>query len=228
MPETLHQRLNERLRQAERTQPPSHSIFTAFKRRFFSGFRLPVVAGAVAAAAVVLVVFLSPREIPQAVMAPSTVAWTGVSKPKAFQSQRKRLAIIISLKGFPRPLPQKEVDSLYRAVAPDMSMFEQFDFVTPADVSRAVRGADAPPKDTDEVLELLRLQLGVSRALLITVNSLEKGLEIESTMIDLAGRYSIGQQSEKLENMSDLEPTIRRVVRIFLSSNGDKGKGTPN
>ena len=226
MPEALNQRLKERLSRPASKQPEPDSVLSTFRRRFFSGFRFPAAAGAAAAFAILLVVFLSPGEIPHAIMAPSTVEWTGVSKPKNFQPQRKRLAIIIALKGFARPLPQKEVDSLYRAVAPDMSMFEQFDFVTPAAVSDVVREADSPPRNTNEVLDLLRSQLGVSRALVITVISLEKGLEIESTLIDLAGHYSIGQQSAKLEKMSDLEPTIRRVVQGFLSSNAEKEKHT--
>lgn len=225
MPDELHQRLRGRFRQPERSQPEPDGILSSVGDRFLRLFRIPSLVGAAAAVAVLLVVFFSPREIPHTVMAPSTVEWKGVSRPKAFQPHRQRVAIIISLQGFPRPLPQHEVDSLYRAVAPDMATFERFDFVTPAAVSEAVRKADAPPRDTNDVLTILRSQLRVSRALVITVHSLAKGLEIESNMIDLVARSSVGRQNEKLDDKSDLEPKIRRLVRSFLSSKAVEGEG---
>jgi hypothetical protein len=173
---------------------------------------------------VLLLLVLWPHEIPQSIMAPSTVEWKEVSRPKAFQTQKQRIAIVLSLQGFPSPLPQQQVDSLDRAVAPDMAMFERFDFVTPASVTEVVGRLDPPPKDTGDVLTILRTQLGVSRALVITVQSLEKGLEIESRLIDLAGRYSVDGQREKLAKRSDLEPKIKSIVHSFLSSTPGDGE----
>ncbi len=218
MPQELHQRLKERLQGQVIRPPKPEGLLTGLSELLSRLLRVPSIAGAAVAVAALLLIVFWPHEIPQEIMAPSTVTWTGVSRPKAFQPDRKRIAIIISLKGFPSPLSQQEVDSLYRAVAPDMSMFEQFDFVTPAAITDAVRRLDPPPRDSGDVLTILRGQLGVSQALVMTVQPLAEGFEIDSRMIDLASRHSMGQQRGKVDKKSDLEPKIRSIVQAFLSS----------
>lgn len=217
MPDQLNQRLKERLRETARKAPEHEGLLTVLWARFSRFSRAPSIAGAAVAVAALLLIVFWPREIPHAVIATSTVEWTGVSRPKALQPQRKRTAIIISLKGFSSPLLQQEVDGLYQAAAPNMAMFEQSDFVTPAAVYDAVRRMEPPAKDSEDVLTMLRTQLGVSQALLITVQSLTKGFEIEGRMVDLVSRHSSGRQIVKLDNRSDLEPKIRDIAHSFLS-----------
>lgn len=224
MPDPLRHRLKERLEPLGRK--PSEARGGPFPlsdrlRRFFT---VPSLAAAAAAAVILIVVLSAPREIPQHVIAASTVEWQGVSKPKTFQPSRRRLAIVIALTGFAEPMPQAEVDALYRAIAPDMDLFERFEFVTPATVSQAIRDAGSPPLDTNGVLTILRTRLGVTRALIITVHSSVDGVEIQTEMVDLVNRYSIGEQTERLESRSDLEPKIRSVVYTFFQSHGLKEK----
>ena len=218
MPQELHQRLKERLQGKLIRPPESQGLLTGLSERLSRLLRVPSIAGAAVAVAALVLIWFWPHEIPQEIMAPSTVTWEGVSRPKAFQSDRKRIAIIICLKGFPSSLSQREMDSLYRAVAPDMTMLEQFDFVTPAAITDAVQRLAPPPRDTGDVLTILRGQLGVSQAIVMTVQPAAEGFKIDSRMIDLASNQTMGSQIGNVHKKSDLEPKIRSIVQSFLSS----------
>jgi hypothetical protein len=179
-------------------------------------FRSPAWAVGMAAVAVVLVVILYPREIPQQLIATSAVTWEDVAKPKAFQPGAKRTAIIMSLKDFQPPLSQKRIDSLYTAIAPTMELYERYQIITPATVRDAVKKGAIDPSDRSATLDGLREKMGVTVAVFVTVKSRAEASSIEAELVDAKTGNVIKKLSEPMVADKDLESGIRHAVFNLL------------
>jgi hypothetical protein len=217
MPRQLWDRVKKQLPAAEAPRIPGK---TAKPWWWLEGlrdlFRSPAWAVGVVAVAVVLVVTLYPREVPQQLIAMSPVTWEGVAKPKAFQPGAKRTAIIVSLKDFQPPLSQKRIDSLYTAIAPTMELYERYQIITPATVRDAVKKGAIDPSDRTATLDGLKEKMGVAVAVFVTVKSKAEASSIEAELVDAKTGNVIKKLTEPSVADKDLESGIRHSVFNLL------------
>ncbi len=184
--------------------------------RFREWFRAPAWAIGAAAVAVLLVVVLYPREIPQQMIAMSSVTWEGVAKPKSFRPEAARVAIILALKDFQPALKQKRVDALYNSLAPSMEIYERYQVVPPASVSEAVRKGDVDSSDRNSMLAGLRDKMGIALAVFVSVRSRAEAVSIEAELVDTKTGNVVRKFAEPSVPDKDLESGVRKSVFTLL------------
>jgi hypothetical protein len=184
--------------------------------RFQEWFRAPAWAIGAATVAVLLVVVLYPREIPQQMMAMSSVTWESVARPKTFRPEAQRAAVVMALEDFPAPLSRKRVDDLYNALAPSMAVYERYQMVPPASVSEAVRRGSLDPSDRKSMVEGLREKMGVALAVFVTVRTRAETARVEAELVDTKNGNVIKRLAEPSVSGKDLESALRKTVFDLL------------
>jgi len=216
MPPKLWAQVSDRLAAAAHDAPTETRQPWWNLERFREWFRAPAWAIGAATVAVLLVVILYPREIPQQMIAMSSVSWENVAKPKAFHPEAQRAAIILALRDFPASLSKTRVDALYTAVAPSMEVYERYRVVPPASVSEAVRKGAIDPSDRNTMLSGLREGMGVALAVFVTVRSRAEVTSIEAELVDTKNGDVIKKIAEPSVADKDLESGIRKAVLNLL------------
>ncbi|MDQ7785518.1 MAG: zf-HC2 domain-containing protein [Desulfomonilaceae bacterium] len=190
-------------------------------RRIFKRFMFPALGvGAAAAAAVLMFVLVMPGEIPQSVIAPGSVTWETVPKPKALQDSRYRTAVVVALKGFPTKWPQSRVDSLYRALAPTMELSQRFEILPPELVSETIREERTRLRTKHDMVTLLRKKLDVERVAIVVVSPDRDQMKIQGELIDTRGNVSLHRTGEKPVAKEDLNVHMKRMVTDLMISKG--------
>ncbi len=103
--------------------------------RFRRPWSMPALGAAAMAAAVLVLVLVMPRETYRPVAALSMVSWDEVPKPK--NTTRPRVTVLLSFKGITPGPDQDQIDALYKAISPDMDLYESYSLVPPSEVKRA-------------------------------------------------------------------------------------------
>jgi hypothetical protein len=208
--------------------------------------RVPVLALGTAAV-VALVMLLLPRGEQEASIAFSTVNWEAtslqttphqeprlmgvpkrmlaepanpgtVSGSPSADSIRPRLAIVLLFKGLPEPLPPNLIDSLYRAVEPTSDLAQHYEFVSPSDVTKALRTAGESKATARRLSDTLRNDLGVSVLLTLTVAPIDGKLTLEGLERNTATGEVLRQI--KIDHLTEgqLESRLKPAVLALLSA----------
>ena len=215
----LKQRLPGRVPEKTSTAPG----FADLLERFPRWLRVPALAAGAAAAVVLLVVLLYPREIPQSVVALSSVAWEQAPRPKQFQPSRPKVAIILAFKGLNTRAPQKEVDSLYESLAPDMSIQERVQILPPADLKEAIRNGIVNARDQDDLLTSLGTGLGVSQAVVVTIETGPQGVRVDSRLMDTSAATVIASRAMQRLSPWKFDQALRQSVFSLLTESEGRG-----
>ncbi len=162
MPDQVWAALMQRLPSTHRDSPLAEPDSESFIDRVYRLFRFPAIAVGVATAAVLAFVLLRPPQMPQSVMALSSVAWEKAPKPKDLLPSAKRAAIVLALKDFDPPWPKERIDGLYEALAPPVEMYARFHIVPPRVVGESLDRSDLKLPQTSAVVDALAKKLSLS------------------------------------------------------------------
>jgi len=179
-------------------------------------FDVPTWAIGAATVVVLLAIMLYQREVPQSVIALSSVSWENVPKPKTFQSVPKRTAIIILLKDFHPAVDQPAIDALYEAVAPSMDVYERYYVVPPALIRDLVRKGLVDPSNRMKMLRQLKDHLDLTSIVDVTAVSGAGGIAFDAELIDVSTGTILGKKTESKLTQNDLGPEIRQTALQLL------------
>jgi len=218
MPDRLWISLQTRLPvRAEGRSPHSQETRWVFFQLLRWWMRVPAIAAGAALAAVLLVVFLYPREYVAPNVGLSSIAWEGIPKPKVFQP---RAAFILAFKGVPASPAQDLTDAVYRDLKPDMDLSTRFDIVPPAEIKRAVKAGRivVDPAAMPETLESLREGLNVAAVAIITLEPAQTQYDVRVELFDSATGALLKEKTESGVSNSDLPERVRAMVFQMLLS----------
>ncbi len=174
-------------------------------------------AAAAAVAAVLLVVVLFPRGDGDMSVGLSAITWEAAPRPKtAMAGDRSPLALVILFKGFPKSMPQREVDALYQALEPTMELNERYRIVSPADLSRALAGRSKARLGKKEIVASLKKRLDVSTAVLVTISPSGTDFTVEADLVDATRGNSLRQRTADGVSRSDLGARLKQEVNAVL------------
>ena len=194
-----------------REDQPSESLLDRLYRRY----RLPAFSIGLAAAILALVILL-PSPAFRSGFLPSSVAWENVPKPKSFGQGMKRAAMVLLLKDSGRKMPQREVDSLYHALAPTMELYQRFQIVSPEQVAEAIGKRRYRDDTVSEMVAHLHRELGVSVVALITIQPEEKGTAVEVEIVDADSGAVEAKKSERAVPDHELPMIVSAAVHSLL------------
>jgi anti-sigma factor RsiW len=187
-----------------------------FMERLRAMFDVPTWAIGAATVVVLLAIMLYPREVPQSVIALSSVSWENVPKPKTFQAVPKRTAIIILLKDFHPAVDQPGIDALYEAVAPSMDIYERYYVVPPILIRDLVRKGLVDPSNRTKMLRELKDRLDLTSVVNVTAVSGTEGIAFEAELVDVSTGAILGKKTDSKLTRNDLGPQIRRAALQLL------------
>lgn len=214
MPRELWSKVRERLTDSavepRMVEEPSPDLWERFNR----WFRLPAL-GVAAAAAIVIVLLVFPRE------GAHLPTWEHVPRPKVTMGiDRPRTALVILLKDFKKPLSGKQTYDLYQALEPSIDVVEKYDMLAPATMSKVIGQGTVDAHDRRELLAGLRSDLNVSLAVLITVTPAAEGFSVESELVNVATGTPLAEKTAKAPREQDLAPVMRDAAWDLLLRQG--------
>ena len=208
------------------------SFFEAVQEWLSPLFNVPVAALATVAAAVLVLVIVFPRgEVMGPVMGLSSEQWEKpgmvlmapkivTPKEPVDEAAKPKLAIIVTYKDFKQPPAQDMIDSSYKALRPTFAMRKQFDVVTPLVIKEAAERGFIDPKNMTKTLESLGQNLGVSKALVVTVSPKKDLFDVESELKDLATGQVRKNPPVSAVKQADLSKALQESVAGYFTGNG--------
>lgn len=196
-------------------EPGVSARFADYIARFF---RLPVMAAATAAAVVLLVIGLFPREGSESMLALSGVTWRTGRSLELMTPNKPKLATVVIIKDKRDKWPQSRIDSLYTALKPTKDLRKLFGFIPPAHVKQSLR-TTAPVASAKEIIATLRKTLEVKRVLFLTITSADGTFNLGLQLID--GETCRVLKAKSLAGVPE-QDLFKRIVRLthFLLSPG--------
>jgi len=182
-------------------------------------FRRPALGVAAAAAAILIVVLIYPREAMEPMVGLSAATWENVPRPKiGIESTRERAAVLLFFRGFRQPLSKSKVDSLYQALEPSIEVTQRFDVIPPAVLMKAIRSGEIDPFDRKKLIEGLDDKLEVARVALVTIEPASRGFDVRCDLIRTSDGMRLKRTIVRGVNEADLASTVRgRVWDLVLS-----------
>jgi hypothetical protein len=168
---------------------------------------------------VLFAVLIYPRSGLEPTVGLSPVAWEppGGSvrfKGDLFGAKKPGVAVLLLFKGFKKPVPQERVDTLYEALKPTPNLFEQYDFLTPAEVREAVRESKVKPKSAQAILERVARDFHLSRGLVVTISPERDKFLIEAEVMQLPTRTVLKQETWDGVAADQLAARLRDMVSM--------------
>ncbi len=215
MPPALFRALKEKY-------PPRPSLWTTIKDFLSESFRLPILTVATAAAVVLIVVVLYPREGPKPLIALSTVSWRGSFSLMApglspGTTKKPRVAMVIVLKGFKPGLTQDQIDDLYQALKPNKAIKEKYTFISPDEVSEAI-GKERDAGDTKKLAGKLYQDLNVSKLIVITLQPDGTAVKLVVAITDARSGEIGKEQTAQAVPLTEVPGTLKHMTSMLLGS----------
>ncbi len=121
------------------------------------------------------------------------------------------VAFVITFKGFKEHLPQGRIDKLYEALKPTKEMKQKFEVLAPAKIKEAL-GSEKPPANKKQLLEHLKTNLNLSKAVLITIEFKDNRFDINNELIDVQTGKILSTSSQEKITEPDLATKLRDSV----------------
>lgn len=194
----------------------TESWFQKIADRLAAAINLPVLGLASVAAALIVVALLYPMGQDRSTLLVSSLRWdqneAGLQgAPKGLEVKPKA-AIALMARNLSEPLSRPEVDSMYRAVYPPAELRKKFDFVDPASEATALDRYKERGASKTDLARKLHSELGVSKALFITLSQTENGYTVKYQLIDTKSGDSLGDEVSKGVSKDSLEAELRAGV----------------
>lgn len=220
---TTHLSLPPKILEALEEEYPSEPSLWTRVQEFFYSFKMPVLTIATAAALVLVVVIMYPRQGSQPEIGLSSVSWEGNFKMMAPEvspgtAVKPRVAVIIVMIGFEPKLVQDQIDSLYRALKPNKEMKKKYEFVSPDEVNEALEREKGIP-DIKRIIQHLHKDLNVSQVVVITLKRDGTEVVIDSAIVDAKSGTVSTKKIQRVTSYSNLEPTLRECASSVLQNN---------
>jgi len=192
-------------------------------------FRIPVAALATAAAAVLLFVIVFPRGgALEPMMGLSSEKWNGpalvlmapkgvkpgeIAEPKPV---KPKLAIIVNFKDFKVAPSPEMVEATYRSLKPAHKVRRTYSVVNPVELKEAAERGDINTKDLASTLDGLGKNLGVAKAVVVTVAARKDLFDVESEIKDLESGDVVKIKTEKGVTKEDLPKAVKESVEGYF------------
>jgi hypothetical protein len=212
MPDQVWASVKQRLPSTHRNAPSAEPDSETFIDRLYRLFRFPAIAVGVATAAVLAFVLLTPPQMPQSVMALSSVAWENAPKPKGLIPSAKRAAIVLTLKDFDPPWPRERIDALYEALAPPVEMYARFQIVPPRVVRESLDRSELRLAHTRALVDALAKKLSLAAVLVVTVTARGQGARVQVDLLDTSTGNVTYQKTEANIPWTNLDTAIRQLA----------------
>lgn len=215
MPEALWQQVKERLPESAKRDPRPDSPETTswgLQELVSRWFKIPALAAA-AVAAVVLVFVFYPTDTTGPFIGMSSVSWENAPRPKAGPAlSRERAAFLLVFNDPRKVFSQKEIDTLYQALAPSMELSERWQILTPAEVASALREQSSRPSYGQEsILRLLRA-LKVDRVAVVTVTPSAAAFSVRGQLLDGRSGHTLKASKDEVVSQEGLADRIRDIA----------------
>jgi len=199
-------------------------------------FRMPVLALGTVAAAVLLVVVFYPWGESVPIMRLSSVKWdqpgqpligkslrlmAPLTEPEVASKKRPRVAVILFLKGFDKPMPQEKVDALYSALAPTASVQKRYEVLTPASIRQALGEANLKSRDVVQLAGKLNEDLDVDQLIILTVAKSGDEFEISGEARTARNSEIVSENVEREVHGVELAPKLRESALVLLETNAE-------
>jgi hypothetical protein len=215
MPPQLWSQVKDRLERI----PGTEKIDKQEKRSFdiwswiLGRFRWPAVGVAAAAAAILVMVSIFPREAMEPMVGLSTVTWEKVPKPKTgVESSREKLAVLIFFKHFKEPMSKKKVDLLYESLAPSIEVNERYDVVPPVVLTGSIKNGEINPFDRKALLQDLRTKFNAKTVALVIIEPAERGFDVKCDLVQVPDGTVLKDKIARGVAQADLDSTVREAV----------------
>lgn len=225
MPAELLAQVKARLEASPVAEPveAEKKISLALWEWILENFRRPALGVAAAAAAILIVVLIYPREAMEPMVGLSAAAWENVPRPKiGVESTRERAAVLLFFKGFRQPLSKSQVDSLYQALEPSIEVSQRFDVIPPAVLTQAIRSGEVDPFDRKKLIEGLDDKLEVARVALVTIEPANRGFDVKCDLMRTSDGLGLKKGIVRGVNEADLASTVRRTVWELMLGSAEK------
>ena len=228
-PEQMPDRLWDSIRQQapfeSRMPLPAQLDSESFLDRVSRMFRFPAIAVGVATAAVLGFVLLRTPDMPQSVVALSSVAWEKAPKPKALHASDKNAAIILVLKDFDPPWPKERIDRLYEALVPPVEVYDRFRILSPAAIKESLGRSGLKARETGSVVAALAKGLSLTTVVVVTVTARGQAASVQVDVIDTSSGRLTMQKAAAYVPGGNLDSTARQLTLDALLSH-EKGTQT--
>ncbi len=208
MPAELWSRLKERLPQS----PPKkiHSEGSRWAQTIWESlarfWKAPAIAAGAVAAVLLLVVVFYP--VPMEPIAP-------ISK-----SLPHKTAFLVLFKDFKDPAVQQQIESLYEAINASPELKDRYSIVPPTETSEVINRGKAPLDDRSAMIDGLKRNLNVSRALVVTVFPSANELAFRVELIDTIDGKILQTQADEQIQQGELAARVRSdVLNMLLEPN---------
>jgi uncharacterized protein with PIN domain len=197
-------------REKRSTQEP---FWETIARFFRPGVWTAALAGA---AAVFLFVFMYSGDFPQDVAMLSSVSWEGTPRPKGLQLADCRAAFIVAAGDRTRPVPRERADEMYQALAPTMELWERCRIIAPDKVSDTLKNATPRPRSLDDALKLLGRTVGLTEAVVITLDERNGRVDAQVRLMDPASGAVTAERRVSGYSESALPKAVRDAAFALL------------
>ncbi|MEW6347884.1 MAG: zf-HC2 domain-containing protein [Thermodesulfobacteriota bacterium] len=209
MPQDLWEKIQGVTRPSE-TEP----WWSRFVEWFRRPWGVPALGAAAVAAAVLVLVFVMPREPYQPVAALSMVSWDEAWKPKT--STGPRVTVLLSFDAITPGPGQEEIDSVYKAISPDMDLYQSYSLVRPSEVKLAQEKGQISLKTRHALLQGLHKKLAVAKAVFVTFTPAEQGSAASVEVIDCASGIVLDKRTEAGASTSEIGRRIGKSLKDLL------------
>jgi len=190
LPEKVHAAYRDRFSHISTKSRDStgDSLFAGLAEWLSSLLKAPTFALATAAAAILVVVLIYPREEIEPYIGLSSVAWKSVDDefaPKSLivEPRKPCVALLLSFKGFKERLDQRRVDALYQCLSPVVEAQEHTEVISPAEIQVILR-EKSHASDAKETFEYLGKNLNVSSVVILQIVSASDGFGIDGRTVE--------------------------------------------
>lgn len=224
LPERVRVELERRI--CNETQTATGSSLASVASRFIewltSASRISGVAVA-AAAAVLALVLIYPREHVTQFAGLSTVTWNepqGALVPKTglFEAKKPTVGALIVFQGFKKPPNQELVDELYRALRPTVEMRRAFGFVPPSDIRTMVAEEGLDSSNWKTMMEKLRTRFGAADAIVAELAPAGDRFRIEWQLIQIEPYRVLKKEVREGVSEKELPAAMKAALPSLLSS----------
>ncbi len=187
---------------------------------------MPAFGAAAVATAVLVLVVVMPKETYRPVVALSMVSWDEVPKPKT--TKRPSVTILLAFEGITPEPNQDEIDALYKAISPNMDLYERYCLIPPSEVKQAQEDRQVSLKTRKALLEGLDKKLAVAKAVFVTFRPAEQGALAKLELIACASGIVLADRTETGSSPSEIAGNIGESLQRLLDQTGTQPQNTGN
>lgn len=218
MPAELWNDIRQQLPSPVRVAAVAQSDSEGFLERVYHMFRFPALAAGLVTAVVLGFVLLRSPEMPQSVIALSSVGWTNAPKPKSLHPSEKSAAILLAVEDFDPPWSQARIDKFYDALVPSVDVYDRFRIVSPRGVKASLDRSALKLRDTKAVVAAIAKKLSLTTVVVVTITARGQAASVQADRIDPSSGQVTVQKTAAYVPIANLESTVKHLAAAALAT----------